>query len=259
MKRLIAMGVALIGLAAAWAAPAVAQTPTVQANRTFNGVYTIRARGVAAGDFALNLAITPTTYQGTMRQRATGLVRLAVENSLDYDGSARGAITATAIRPATYTHQGGRRGRVVTVTYTANDVVTEANPPMNMGNPPATRQQKLGSTDQISSFVHMMVAPGEADPCARTIRVFDGRARFDLVMRPNGTQNMRQRVFRGEARRCTVSYRAIAGLTDAPPTGENMTFLFGRLANGLWAPLRIEWPTDDAGMAILELRELTAT
>jgi len=237
-------------------APASAQVPQ---NRTFQGTYSVSVFGLTGGELNLDIRITGETYSGTLRQRATGLMRAAVGEAQDYDASARGVITANSVRPAAYTHTGGSRGRVVTVTFNANDVVTVANPPMNMGSPPATRAQRLGATDQISSFVHMMVAPGEADPCNRTIRVFDGRARFDLVMRPNGVRAVNNRAFRGEARRCSVAYRAIAGLTDEPPTGENMTFLFGRLENGLWAPLRIEWPTDDAGMAVIQARSIAAS
>lgn len=254
MKRWFAGLAAVVGLSLA--VPASAQTAQ---NRTFQASYSVSVYGLTGGELNLDIRINGENYTGTLRQRATGLMRTAVGDAQDYDASARGVITATAVRPTTYTHTGGSRDRTVTVSFSANDVVTVADPPMNMGNPPATRAQRMGSTDQISSFVHMMVAPGEADPCNRTIRVFDGRARFDLVMRPNGTRNVNNRAFRGEARRCSVTYRAIAGLTDEPPTGDNMTFLFGRLDNGLWAPLRIEWPTDDAGMAVIQARSISAS
>ncbi len=253
MKGWIAALVAVFGLATA--GPAMAQTAQ---NRTFQATYSVAVAGITGGEVVLNVAINGANYTGSTRQRATGLLRAAVGDSQDYDASVRGVITANAVRPSVYTHTGGRRGRTVTVTFSDADVVTVANPTMNMGNPPATRQQRLGATDQISSFVDMMVAPGVTDPCNRTIRVFDGRARFDLVMRPNGTREVNNRAFRGTAQRCSVTYRAIAGLTDEPPSGENMTFLFGRLSNGLWAPLRIEWPTDDAGMAVFQVRRITA-
>jgi hypothetical protein len=254
MKGFIAGLAVVVGLAVA--GPASAQAPQV---RTYQATYSIGVSGITGGELVLNISINGANYTGTSRQRATGLLRAAVEDSQDYDASASGVITANAVRPTTYTHQGGRRDRVVTVRFSADDVVTTANPPMNMGNPPATRAQRLGSTDQISSFVDMMVAPGVSDPCNRTIRVFDGRARFDLVMRPNGTRTVNSRAFRGEARRCSVQYRAIAGLTEDPPSGDNMTFLFGRLPNGLWAPLRIEWPTEDAGMAVIQARTIASS
>jgi hypothetical protein len=250
--------IAALALAAGMAS-ATAATAQTAPGRTYQATYSVSVAGFTGGELSLNVAINGANYTGTLRQRATGLMRTAVGDSQDYDASVRGVITANAVRPGVYTHTGGRRDRTVTVTFSDSDVVTVANPPMNMGNPPATRQQRLGATDQISSFVDMMVAPGVSDPCNRTIRVFDGRARFDLVMRPNGTREVNNRAFRGTAQRCTVTYRAIAGLTDDPPRGDAMTFLFGRLPNGLWAPLRIEWPTDDAGMAVIQARRITAT
>jgi Protein of unknown function (DUF3108) len=254
MKGWIAGLVLALGLASA--SGAAAQTAQ---NRTYQATYSVSVAGFTGGELNLDVRINGANYTGTLRQRATGLMRTAVGDAQDYDASARGVITPNAIRPTTYTHTGGSRDRTVTVTFSDTDVVTVANPPLNMGNPPATRQQRIGSTDQISSFVDMMVSPGVTDPCNRTIRVYDGRARFDLVMRPNGTREVNNRAFRGTAQRCTVTYRAIAGLTDDPPRGDNMTFLFGRLSNGLWAPLRIEWPTDDAGMAVIQARRITAT
>lgn len=253
MKRVLA-SLAILAGALFGVQTAAAQTET----KSFDGSYTVRVYGVSAGTLRLQVNINGDRYTASTSQRTTGLIRSAVGDRQDYDASARGVITASAVRPTYYRHQGGRRDRVVEVTYSAEDVVTTANPPMGMGNPPATREQRLGTTDQVSSFVHMMVAPGESDPCSRTIRVFDGRARFDLVMRPNGTQQVRNRAFRGTAQRCTVTYRPIAGFSDEPPQGDAMTFLFGRIDNGLWAPIRIEWPTEDVGTAVIELRSLTS-
>jgi hypothetical protein len=109
--------------------------------------------------------------------------------------------------------------------------------------------------DQVSAIASMVVAQG--DPCNRTIRVYmDGRSRFDFVMRPNGTQRVNSRAFQGEAVRCAVQFRPIAGFSD-PQEAAGMTFLFAKQANGLQAPLRIEMPTDD-GLIVLEAKSFQA-
>lgn len=251
MTRLIA---ALLASAALGAPAALAQP------QTFNAAYNVRIYGMTAGEFTLSVKMNEGAYEAATTQRTTGLVRSIVGSKQDYQASARGRITADGVRPESYQHQGGRRNRLVKVSYGAGDVVTTAEPAFgSMGDPPATREQKLGSTDNVSSFVDMLVAPGAKDPCARTIRVFDGRARFDLVMRPNGTQQVATRAWKGNAVRCTVQYKPIAGFSapepgEDRPTDDPLTFLFAPLPGNLYAPVRIEWPTDGAGLAIMEAK-----
>ncbi|MEJ0058641.1 MAG: DUF3108 domain-containing protein [Terricaulis sp.] len=167
----------------AFASAAAAQ----DAQRTFQGVYSVNASMGNVGDFTVNYSQTGSAYQATIERRLTGFARSLAGRSQDYDYSARGSVAANgALRPSAYRHSGGRRNRVVDVRFTANDVVTTSNPPgMGMGDPPATPAQKRGSIDQVSAIASMLVAQG--DPCARTIPVFmDGRSRFDFVMTPNG-------------------------------------------------------------------------
>lgn len=250
----------LVGLAAlALCSAAAAET------RSFDGAYAVRIYGVTAGEFALTVNLNDTSYEARTSQRTTGLVRSMVGNRQDYSAIARGVVADGAVRPQSYQHQGGRRNRLVKVSYGAADVVTTAEPAFgSMGDPPATPAQKLGSTDTVSSFVSMLLNPAGGDPCKRTIRVFDGRQRFDLEMRPNGRQRVSTRAWSGEAIRCTVRYREVAGFSAPEPGDERvgddpLTFLFAPLPNGMTAPVRIEWPTDGAGVAIMEAKRFAAT
>ena len=237
---------------------ALAQAQPAPAH-TFTGVYNISFRGLPAGEASYSINVSGSQYSATSSQRATGIARAAVSSSQDYASSARGVINAQGVRPATYQHQGGRRNRLVRVAFSSTDAITTATPPFgSMGNPPATPAQKAGSLDNLSAFVAMTMAPGVADPCARTIRVFDGRARFDFVMTPNGRQSVNTRAFRGSAFRCRVEFRPVAGFTDPPAIDGPMSFVFAPLENGMFLPVRIEFPTDD-GVAVLQIRTASTT
>jgi len=242
---------ALAGLALL-AGSAAAQTG---ASRQFEATYAVHARGVQAGDFIYRFSQTGETYQASATRRLTGLARTLMGDRQDYTYTTRGAVAANgALRPAAYTHTGGRRGRVVNAAFTAEDVVTTAEPAMGMGNPPATAAQRRNTVDQITAIASLVTASG--DPCARTIRVYmDGRSRFDFVLTPNGRVNVNTAAYRGEALRCRVEFRPIAGFSD-PQENEVLTFLFAPTPSGLYAPVRIEMPTDDAGIARLEARRL---
>lgn len=224
-------------------------------DRQFEATYAVHARGVQAGEFAYRFTQTGASYQVNASRRLTGLARSMLGNRQDYTYSARGAVTAAgALQTTAYTHTGGRRGRVVNAAFSATDVVTTAEPAMGMGNPPATAAQRRGVVDQITAIASLITASG--DPCARTIRVYmDGRSRFDFVLSPNGRVQVNTPAYRGEALRCRVEFRPIAGFSD-PQEVEELTFLFAPTPSGMYAPVRIEMPTDDVGVARLEARRL---
>ena len=250
MNKLLA---ALSALALTLTGSALAQAPAP--TRQLQAVFNVHARGVDAGEFAYSFAQNGGAYETTARRRATGLARMLVGDDQDYSYSSRGAVNAdNSLQPAAYQHRGGKRNRLVRATFSANDIVTTSEPRMGMGNPPATQAQRRGSIDQLSAIASMIVAQG--DPCARTLHVYmDGRSRFDFVMTPNGRVNVDTAGYRGQVLQCRVQFTPIAGFSD-PQQASVLTFLFAPTPAGLYAPVRIEMPSED-GMIILEARELT--
>lgn len=248
MKRLAAF----LGLCLAALAPSASAQNQPAASSGFTVVFGVHARGINAGEFTLTSNFTGAAYEVTASRRMTGLVRAAVGSSQDYRYSVRGAIVNGQLRPQDYQHQGGSRNRLVQARFGLDDIVTTATPQMGMGTPPATQAQRRGAIDQLTAMAGMVIAAG--DPCARTIAVYmDGRSRFDFVLTPNGRQRVNMAGFNGEALRCRVQFRPIAGFSD-PQEPATLTFLFGRLPNGMYAPLRIEMPSDDAGVIRLQAR-----
>ncbi len=249
---------ALLGLAAVTGA-AMAQTPP--ANLSLEVTFNVFARGMNAGDFSYRFSQTGQAYEASATREMKGLIGAALNRSQDYTYSVRGAVAADgSLQPSAYQHQGGRRradrpnGRLVRATFTANDVETIAIPAMGMGDPRATPAQRRGVIDQVTAIAAMAVASG--DPCTRTMRVYmDGRSRFDFVFIPNGRVNVNTRAYRGEALRCSVQFRPIAGFGD-PQEPATLTFLFAQTPSGIYAPVTIEMPTDGAGIVRLEARWL---
>jgi hypothetical protein len=247
-----------LGLAAL-AGSATAQT----ADRSFVGAYKVHARGVEAGDFDYRFTQTGNSYTATANREMTGWVGAALNRSQDYRYSVRGTVGANgALRPSAYEHQGGRRredrpnGRLIRAAFTADDVVTTAQPGNpNMGDPPATAAQRRGVIDQLTAIATLLTST--TDPCSRTLHIYmDGRARFDFVLTPNGTVNVDTRAYRGQAVRCRVQFRPIAGFGE-PPDAANLTFVLARTSSGMYAPITIEMPADGVGVVRLEARRLT--
>lgn len=258
MRRLAAlcMGFALAALAGSAAAQQSA------AEWSFRGSFNIIARGMQAGTFNYQFSQSGGGYEIAAQRRLSGLARTMMGANQDFAYSVRGLVSESgALRPRAYQHQGGRRradrpeGRLVRVSFSGDDITTVATPTMPMGNPPATSAQKRGAVDQLTAIASLITASG--DPCGRTLRIFlDGRARFDFVVGASRAGPVRSAAFTGPGIQCDVQYRPIAGFTE-PQEAATLHFTFGRTASGLWAPVRIELPTDAVGIVRLEARSLT--
>jgi hypothetical protein len=255
---------AALFLGLALLAPAAAQSQTGEqtADKTFEGRYAVIARGIEAGTFTLNFNQTGSAYTVNAERRMTGMAAALLNRSQDYTYSVRGAVASDGtLRPSAYQHQGGRRredrpnGRLVRAAFSANDVATTSVPAgMGMGDPAATPEQRRNVVDQLTAIASLITATG--DPCNRTLRIYmDGRARFDFALTPNGSVNVTSGPYRGEALRCRVAFRPIAGFSE-PQEPATMTFLFARTSSGLYAPVQIEMPADDVGMVRLQARSL---
>jgi len=244
MKRFIVACVLLLGAAV----PAQSQT-VLPARVSIN--YNVNVYGVTAGEALYTFNFQGADYSATARRQITGVARNFLGDSQDFSYSSRGRIENGQVRPIAYRHEDDHRHRVVQVAFNGDEVVTTATPRMGMGHPPATPAQKVGTIDQVSMFAQMLM--GQDAPCNRTFRVFlDGRSRFDLVLRPNGTQRVNMAGFNGVAQRCSVQFAPIAGFSD-PQRPARLTFLFATI-NGLTVPISVEMPTDSVGVVRLQAR-----
>lgn len=254
VRSLVSLGLlALAGPAAAQDAQAAQSAPT---GPRLEAIYSASARGMSVGDFTYSFTQTGQAYEANAERRLTGLARSLIGSQQDYAYSVRGSVAANgALRPRDYQHRGGRRDRLVRSTFTANDIATTSEPRMGMGDPAATQAQKRGAVDQLTAIASMIIA--QSDPCTGTIKVYmDGRSRFDFVLTPNGRVQVNTAAFQGEALRCSVLFRPIAGFSD-PQDAATLTFLFAPTPSGLFAPVRIEMPSDDVGVIRLEARRLS--
>jgi uncharacterized protein DUF3108 len=245
-----ALGLGLATLTAAAAAQGAAPSPS------FDGAYTAIARGIGAGEFTYHFAETGGGYQITARRRLTGLARMFMGASQDFNYSVRGVVASEGmLQPADYEHSGGTRHRIVRVSFSSDDIVTTATPRMGMGHPPATQAQKRGAVDQLTAIARLITTTG--NPCDQTVQVYmDGRSRFDFVLSPSGQVNASSPAYHGRALRCRVQFRPIAGFSD-PQDPAVLTFLFAPTPSGLYAPIVVEMPSDDVGIIRLEARSLS--
>ena len=90
-----------------------------------------------------------------------------------------------------------------------------------MGDPPADRAQKFEATDPLTALVRLTLA---AEPCGRTLKIFDGKQRYDLEFTPGvpaKTDGREQHLGLVGAIHCSVRFREVAGFKKKPPSERN--------------------------------------
>lgn len=231
------------------AGPGNLQSVTIQ--------YALIAKGINVGTATYGYSFSGGTYRGTASHFLTGLARQLAGKRQDFNYSVSGIVASDGkLRPRTYRHQGGSKNRIVNVDFQDRAVITTATPATGMGVPSATAAQKLNTVDQVTMIASMMTVA--SNPCNQTVRVFlEGRTRFDLTLSPSGNQNVNLAGYKGSAIRCSVRFTPIAGFPD-PMDAATLSFLFAP-TNGVFVPVQIQMPTDEAGIVRLEARRLTVT
>jgi hypothetical protein len=196
------------------------------------------------GRYAAASQVVPGDFLRTISKKAAA--------GSAYQAQAWGRLEPGEVKPLLYRHVGGRKGRVVEVRTAGGEVVNTATPPFgSMGDPPASPAQKLEGKDALSAMVALAVEPAPDAPCRHTIKVFDGRTRYDLALSPLGWENVHVEGFKGRAAKCVAQYHRISGFEkDGPPLfSRPLIFWLGRLSNGLIVPVKMEGGTSAGGVA----------
>lgn len=126
--------------------------------------------------------------------------------------------------------------------------VAEAEPPLDPNRPHAVpRAATRGALDPLSAFVQVGRALAAGQGCNMTVPVFEGRWRYDLVLRDLGREALvptPMAPVTGLAHRCEVTFRPVAGFDPRQLAGwENVTGRVWYLPSGdpgPWFPVRLE-------------------
>ncbi|KQP59906.1 hypothetical protein ASF41_09340 [Methylobacterium sp. Leaf111] len=218
---LFLLGASLLTLAALLAAPAAEARAKAgrSASKTAAAVtvdYDIALAGLTIGNAQVAGTFEGSGYRMDVSARLTGLAGVVTGGM----GSARasGAIAA-APQPNTFAIATKTTNSGIAVRMAlARGTVTQAEitPPLiDMGDRvPITPANKRGVIDPASAL--MMPVQGRADPmdpanCNRTLPIFDGATRFDVVLSYGETRRIAKPGYNGPVLVCNARYTPIAG------------------------------------------------
>lgn len=195
---------------------ALGLVPSAGSAATLRAEYTLSLAGFTLGTAKLRAAIDAGRYTIQADAKLTGLAALTGGKG---GASAEGALGAARPLPASFTIQGrsGREQRRLQMGLSAGNVSgIEIVPPFEpkVDRVPLEETHKRGIVDPLSSI--LMPIQGAGDPldpstCNRTIPVFDGAARFDVVLSYAETRQVKKIGYEGPVLVCAARYVPIAG------------------------------------------------
>ncbi|KAA2237103.1 DUF3108 domain-containing protein [Salinarimonas soli] len=255
MRSSARLAAVLLALGATAFAPATAAT--------FSADYGIYLAGLPIGEADVASTIEGDRYKLDVNAKLTGLVGLFVNG--------RGAATSTGsvsngrVMPASFavTSRNSSESRTVRMGLSSGNVAAvDITPPLDVKEDrvPVVDAHRRGIVDPVSALIMPMAAGEPLSPaqCARTIPVFDGASRFNIVLSYEGTRAVEKPGFKGDVLVCKVRWVPIAGHR---PDKAAVKFMAENRNMSVWlaplegtrvlAPLRIAVETM-VGMSVVE-------
>ncbi|MEO0818010.1 MAG: DUF3108 domain-containing protein [Pseudomonadota bacterium] len=279
MKRALFASVASAILLAA---PAVTDTDALRPDTPLSAIrdghpmkFTYELKATAwlfiipvTGKARFSTELQPDTYRITSAVKTTGLADVLVDYDLGL--SSTGYVREDGLDTYAYVSQNsdGKKNRRVELTWGTGDVAADVTPAFgDLGDPPATPDQKIDALDPITALINFGLEPRDvdADPCGGPIKIFDGRQLSHLHLEYAGMKNVRSDAWRGEAIECHITLEKVAGFKERSEPGEDnlagidgpLRMWLAPLPNGATVPVRIEADTDDIGKVTLQASKLS--
>ncbi len=218
--------------------------------------------GVAAinlGTFEVKATFAGTDYDLTAKGRFSilaGLVYKATGTS-----TSRGTLNGAELQPAEFTlaYDDTKKRQKLNMTFADGTVRKVSRVPKKKPDRravPIPADQLSNVLDPLTAAflsVRSDVAPGDLGVCNQTIRVFDGKQRFNLQLSPKRTEALGSRVPKKISKRaavCRVRYEPIGGYRPEHPGVKFLMKAEGIEAwlvtvpgTGLYLPYKIVVPT----------------
>ncbi|HEY8383360.1 MAG TPA: DUF3108 domain-containing protein [Microvirga sp.] len=242
-------------LALGAAAPAGAQTLKVD--------YGISLAGLPMGTADLSTTLDGSRYRMQVGAKLTGLAGMITGGK--GGATATGAVGGGQPVPASFaiTSRASSGERTVRMGLSGGNVAAlDINPPIDEkpDRVPLAESHKRGVVDPVSALIMPAVKADPLDPanCNRTLPIFDGAARFDVVLTYGETRPVEKPGYKGQVLVCNARYVPIAGHRALRPSTKFMqenrdlqVWLAPVEGSRLLMPMRIAVRTM-VGMSVIE-------
>jgi hypothetical protein len=226
----------------------------------FEATYAVSQSGLTVLDVHLALQLTEASYRLTSVSRARGFLRWFMPG--EQRAEVRGGLVGREVRPLRYITQGqGRSGprRTVMEFISGTPRLAVLEPPEGPDRIPVSPDQMQGTIDSLSALVRLSLDAAATGRCDLSGSVFDGRRRLEWSSRTLGVGTPPGDVVSGQALRCALESRLVAGFRRGDDPAEvgkprEAEAWIAVLGPGLPPmPVRVEFPSTFLGALRLDL------
>jgi len=178
--------------------------------------YSVSMTGIPVGKSAWTVNIGTDVYSASANGRAAGI--LSILMTADGVVETSGKIQNDRLVPMSFTSSVVEDGDKVDLRMTLDDGVGTAvevnGPPPGPDRVPITDGHRRAVVDPLTAMVIPNVGAGEVSAprgCNRTLAIFDGRRRYDLLLSFNRIDHLADKEYEGAVLVCNVILRPIAG------------------------------------------------
>ena len=249
--RLLCVGTLLLALFCL----ALAKT-SARAQGKVTGHYVISMTGIAIGEIAWQIDIGEALYRTSASGKASGALSVLMNGQGAV--AAQGTLGANRLAPHSYVSTITDDDGTIKLQMTfADGVASETmtpQPPEHKDRLPVTDADRRGVSDPLSAVLLATTLGGgtlAASDCGHTLKIFDGRRRFNLVLSYARMDKIEiARGYRGPVLVCAVvlqplaGYRAGSMIVKYVAGRRNMELWFAPIAGtSIIAPVRVLMPT----------------
>jgi hypothetical protein len=221
--------------------------------------YQVALAGISLGEFNLTAAFSGSAYE----LRAKGKFSLLAGMIYRASGSTKstGELTKAGPKPSKFvvSYRGGKKKEQREMRFADGAVSEVSITPRKKPNPrnvPVTGEQLVNVLDPLTAAflsAHSDGPPGDLNVCHRTVPVFDGKQRYDILLSPKRTETLESEApseLSSLAAVCQVKFLPIGGYRPDNPgikfltqTDEIEVWLVSLPPTALYVPYQIFVPT----------------
>lgn len=177
--------------------------------------YDISFNGLSIGTFKFNSQWTSRAY------RLSAGARISLLNGILFEWKAHtqseGQLTSKGPRPRSYSfgYESGDKSGSVNLRFVGGSVShVNVDPPPGRNRVPVETRHMRGVVDPLSAVILLSQLQRKdrgRRSCDETLRIFDGKMRYDLTLRYKRTRQVSSSGYSGPAYVCRVDFQPIAG------------------------------------------------
>jgi len=216
------LSTSLAALVAMHAGSAIAQESSLATKMSISFL------GINVGKLVNNISVANDTYKVSGAVRSNGVVSVVAKTRASFGSS--GSISGTNLKPKTHfvKYTTNKKSGNIKVSYSGGDVKKISATPKikyKKGSVPVTAAHLRSVLDPVSSLIFPVKASqigNGRSVCNRTLPIFDGKARINLVMSYKSTQKAKVKGFKGNTFTCAIRYKPVSGIR---PARKNIKFM----------------------------------